>query len=220
MNEDIQRLGYKRLVLKNDKEPAIVAQVREAQRVAAGVEIVDELSHTGDPQSNGEAEQAVWTVKSKTISVITTLERAINRNIPLSHPIVGWAARFAADCVNRYVTGADGKTVFQRLRGGNHRQPVACFGEAVVFPMLKREKQKWGPEVEHAGQWAKGIWVGRSWNSNENIVIHANGISRPRTIKRLVAEKKWRADLVEAADAMGRRYGPRRRCRGRCCERR
>ena len=42
------------------------------------------------------------------------------------------------------------------------------------------------------------MWVGRSWNSNENIVLHANGISRPRTIKRLVNEKKWRADLVEA----------------------
>ncbi len=101
VNEDIQRLGYKRLVLNNDKEPAIVAQVREAQCVAAGVDIVDELSHAGDPQSNGEAEQAVWTVKSKTISVITTLERAIKRKIPLSHPIVGWAAQFAADCVNR-----------------------------------------------------------------------------------------------------------------------
>ncbi len=67
-----------------------------------------------------------------------------------------------------------------------------------MFPMLKREKAKWGPEVENAGWWAKGIWVGRSWNSNENIVLHANGISRPRTIKRLVNEKKWRADLVEA----------------------
>ena len=42
--------------------------------MAAGVDIVDELSNIGDPQSNGEAEQAVWTVKSKIVSVITTLE--------------------------------------------------------------------------------------------------------------------------------------------------
>ena len=181
---------YRRLVLKNDKEPAIVAQVREAQRIAGGVEVVSELSHTGDPQSNGDAEQAVRTVKSKTISVIATLERAIKKKIHLSHPMVGWAAQFAADCVNRYITGPDGMTVIQILRGGNPTQPVAKFGEAVIFPMLRREKEAWGSEVDHCGRWAKGIWVGRSWNSNENIVLHAHGISRPRTIKRLVDDKK------------------------------
>ena len=147
-------------MLKNNKEPAIVAQVREAQRVAGGVEVVDELAHTGDPQSNGDAEQAVRTVKFKTISVLTTLERAIGRNIPLSHPIVGWAAQYTSDCVNRYVTGPDGKTVFQILRGGNQRQLVACFGETVIFPMLRREKEQWGPEVEHAGRWARVEHVG------------------------------------------------------------
>ncbi len=75
---------------------------------------------------------------------------------------------------------------------------MACFGETVLFPMLKRERKAWGDEVEHAGRWAKGVWVGRSWNSNENIVLHANDISRPRTVKRLVDEKKWRRDLIES----------------------
>ncbi len=144
VNEDIKKLAYRRLILKNDKEPAIVAQVREAQRIAGGVEVVDELSHTGDPQSNGDAEQTVWTVKSKTISVLTTLERNIGKKIPLHHPIVGWAAQYTADCINRYIVGSDGLTVIQRLRGGNPRQPVASFGETVLFPMLKREREAWG----------------------------------------------------------------------------
>ncbi len=69
VNNDLQKLGYRRLVLKNDKEPSIVAQVREAQRITGGVEIVEELSHTGDPQSNGDVEQAVRTIKSKTTSI-------------------------------------------------------------------------------------------------------------------------------------------------------
>ena len=59
VNGDINKLAYRRLVLNNDKELAIVAQVREAQRIAGGVEVVDEVSHTGDPQSNGDAEQTV-----------------------------------------------------------------------------------------------------------------------------------------------------------------
>ncbi len=174
-----------------------MAQVREAQRVANGIEIVEEMAHTGDPQSNGAAEQTVWIVKSKTMSVLATLERNLGKKIPLSHPIAGWAAQYAADCVNRYVMGSDGTTCIQRLRGGGARQPVACFGETVLFPMLSRERKSWGNEVEHCGRWARGVWVGRSWNSNESIVLHAHGVSRPRTVKRLVNEKKWRSDLVE-----------------------
>ncbi len=138
VNKDLQRLRYRRLILKNDKEPAIVAQVREAQRIANGMEVIDELAHTGDPQSNGEVEQAVRNVKAKTISIVATLERRIKLTIPLSHPIVGWAAEYAADCLNIYVLGADGMSVIQRLRGGNPRQPVANFGETVIFPMLRR----------------------------------------------------------------------------------
>jgi hypothetical protein len=160
---------------------------------------VEEFSHTGDPQSNGEVEQAVRTVKSKTVSILASLEISIKRKIPMSHPIVAWAAQFAADCMNRYVLREDGQTAYQRLRGGNARQLVATFGECVLFPMLKREQESWGEEVEHAGRWAKGIWLGRSWNSNEHIIVHANGISRPRTIRRLPDERKWRGDLIEKA---------------------
>ena len=67
VNDDIRKLGYNRLIVKSDKEPSIVAQIREAQRITGGVEIVEEHSHTGDPQSNGEVEQAVRTIKSKKI---------------------------------------------------------------------------------------------------------------------------------------------------------
>ena len=136
--------GYKRLIVKSDKEPSIVAQIREVQRITGGIEIVEEHSHTGDPQSNGEVEQAVRTIKSKTISVLASLERSIKQQIPLAHPIVGWAAQFAADCVNRYVIREDGQTAYQRLRGGNARQFVAIFGECVLFPMLKREQEPFG----------------------------------------------------------------------------
>ena len=107
VNEDLKHLSYKRVVLKNDKEPAIVAQVREAQRITIGVEIVDKVSHTNDPQSNGAAEQAVWTVKSKTTSVVATLERMIGRKVPhtSSHRRVG-----------RTVHGGLPKSICDRIR--------------------------------------------------------------------------------------------------------
>ena len=40
MREDLAKLNYKRVVVRCDKEPALVAQIHAAQR-AIGVEIVD-----------------------------------------------------------------------------------------------------------------------------------------------------------------------------------
>ncbi len=121
INEYIAKLGYRRLILNQDKEPTIVAQVREAQRIAGGIEVVDELAHTGDPQSNGAAEQAVWTVKSKTVSVLTTLESKIGQKGPVASP----------DC-----------RLGSAVRGGL-RQPV-CIGLRWTqrYPATQRRRSK------------------------------------------------------------------------------
>ncbi len=63
--------------------------------------------------------------------------------------------------------------------------------------MLKRERAAWGEEVEVCGKWAKGVWLGRSWNSNESIVATAHGISRSRAVRILPGQASWRSDLVE-----------------------
>ena len=98
---------------------------------------------------------------------------------------MGWAVEHAADCMNRYVIGADGMSVIKRLRGIDPKQPVAHFGECVIFKMLKREKEAWKTDPEVLGKWSRGIWLGRAWNSNKYFVLTSHGISRPRSIRRM-----------------------------------
>ena len=54
---DIERLGYKRVVVESDQEPAIVALVNWSG------ELVPEGSPKGESRSNGEAERSVQEVQ-------------------------------------------------------------------------------------------------------------------------------------------------------------
>ena len=56
LGERLDELGYRRMILKSDDEPAIVA-LKAAAKLEGKVEIVPEESPVGDSQSNGLAEQ-------------------------------------------------------------------------------------------------------------------------------------------------------------------
>ena len=57
-------LGYKRLILKSDQEPAI-KKLKAAVRREFSLEIPDEYSAVGDSQSNGEVEITVQVVEGQ-----------------------------------------------------------------------------------------------------------------------------------------------------------
>ena len=175
--EDIRKLGFKQVILKSDKEPAIVRQVVEIAKMS-GIEVIAEYSHTDNPQSNGMAERTVGAIKGKSRSIMAGLEARFNKKIPATHPVIGWAVEHVADCMNRYIIGSDGRTAMARAKGQNHRQPVAEFGETVMFKMLDREKKAWNrQDSDICGRWAKGVWLGRRWDSYENIVMTKFGVS-------------------------------------------
>lgn len=101
--------------------------------------------------------------------------------------------------MNRYLIGTDGRTAFDRVKGRDHDQPVAEFGKVVHFKMLEREHKTWNRhDSDICGRWARGVWLGRRWDANENIIMTKFGLSYPRSIKRLVVEARCRPDLIEA----------------------
>ena len=70
---DLDRLGYKRVVLRSDNEFVIVAFLNELKRHWQG-EVVPEAASTGDPQSNGAAERGVRMIKGATRTIKDALE--------------------------------------------------------------------------------------------------------------------------------------------------
>ena len=109
--EDVRWLGYSRLTLKSDNEPAIVKLLTEALRElrVQGVEqVLEEHSPEYDPQSNGSAEVGVKLLKGHLRTLKSCLESQLGYRVPVQHPLVSWMVRHAADLVTWCAKGHDG----------------------------------------------------------------------------------------------------------------
>ena len=51
----------------------------------------------------------------------------------MKHALFTWLVEHAADVLNRFVVGADGKTAVQRLKGKSCEKYVLEFGAAAMF---------------------------------------------------------------------------------------
>ena len=73
--EDLDTLGYRRVVFRSDNEPSILSLLR-AVKVAWTGDAVQETSVEGDPQSKGDAESSVNVVKGRVRSIRLAVESA------------------------------------------------------------------------------------------------------------------------------------------------
>ena len=92
--DDIKWLGYVRLTLKSDNEPAIVKLLTESLKgirvsTEPGVEqVMEEHPPPFDSQANGDVEAAAKTVRGQTRTLRSCLESRLGYRIPGTHPIL------------------------------------------------------------------------------------------------------------------------------------
>ena len=66
------------------------------------------------------------------------------------------------------------------------------FGETMYFFVPRRMRGKLD------ARWRAGVFLGRSWNSDQNIIGLSSGeVTRARGIVRLVPEKRWSRERLE-----------------------
>ena len=120
--DDIKWLGYTRMILKSDNEPAIVRLLSESSkdlRISVGDlgQVMEEHPPPFDSQANGDAEAAAKAVQGQVRSMQSCLEARIGYRIPMAHPIMAWMIPHAALLMTNRVRGHDGKTAYSRVRG-------------------------------------------------------------------------------------------------------
>ncbi len=109
--------AVRKIIWKSDQEPAIL-RLRDAVKNESELEIIPEEVPVGESQGNGEVEGAIKLVKGTVRSMRLALQSKYGVLIKGDHPIVGWMVSEAAESINRYQVGSDGKTRRQRLRLG------------------------------------------------------------------------------------------------------
>jgi hypothetical protein len=132
---NLDRLGYKRIVLRTDQEPAMISLADQIAELWKG-EIVPERSPAGESQSNGAAERAVKSMMGHIRTLHDALETRLGGKVAVDHPLMSWLVDYAATVWRRFHVGQDGRTAYERVKGRRSHQRVYEFGEIVWFRPL------------------------------------------------------------------------------------
>ena len=99
--KDIETLGYRKVCLKCDGEPALIAIQQEVVK-RRQFETLLENCPAGDSQANGVAERAVQAVAQQVRVLRYSLQYKLGAVVPGPHAITCWLVEHAADLLNKY----------------------------------------------------------------------------------------------------------------------
>ena len=193
----LKLMRHEKVVLKSDQEPAIRALIAEVKEAWPHRALVEE-SPLYSSQSNGRAERAIQTVRRLAASLRVAVELRLGIRIDSSHNAWSWLVRHAAWLHNRFHVKSNGKTCFEELYQSRYKNEVVAFGEAVLFmepiPASRRRRQGRRKQKMDAAM-EPGVWLGRAEDSDEHLVGTPQGVYRWRTVRRMLPDRQWSAEL-------------------------
>lgn len=138
----------------------------------------------------GGAEVANKIIEGKLRSENLKLEKRLGIKLKKDEMLSPWSVRHAAWVVNRFQTGRDGKSAYQRIHGRPYRGAVVNFAEKVQF---KDDRDRGKLE----DRWPIGIWVGKLSLDDCHIILTPDGVRTVRSISRLSEDLKWDREFVK-----------------------
>ena len=175
--DDVKWLGYSKIVLKTDNEPAILKLLQESLRdlrVEGLDQVMAENSPEYDPQSNGSAEVGVKLVEGMVRTMRSGLERELRFRVPARHPLVSWIVRHAANTLTWAVKGHDGMSAYQWVRGKPFRTRLLTFGEQCRYKV--RSHEPLSPSGD-GKRFHLGTYVGIDRRTGQYMIHYGDGIA-------------------------------------------
>ena len=213
----LEWLGYSRVIIKSDNEPAIralAARVVELAKVECkGMEQVgSEQSAAYDSQSNGGTEVGIRLIRGMFRTTKLCLESRIGKYVPIDHPVIPWMLEHVCLLLNVLVRGEDGITPWQRVRMRPFNQRLLGFGESVLYRYPSKGPLS-QPDGNTGALGAEGSFMGYSTSSNTFRVVGADSrIVAARSMTRRSLAERWNAKaLADIRVAPGTGYTPKDR---------
>ena len=144
----------------------------------------------------------------------------MGETIPPESTILPWLIEHSALLCNQYHEGRDRMTASEQEKGTKSSQPLAEFGELVLFRQLREREsgrtEKFEPRLED------GVYLGVEDRSGESRVGTAYGVVKARDARRKPNNEQWCASAMRgfvgtpwdlrlraALSSTGRRPDPR-----------
>ena len=190
--KDIEKMGsIGRIIVKTDQENSILAVAKEIKRLRKE-ETILEASKIYDSQSNGVAERAVQSVECQARTILIALQKRLEVKAPVTHKIVTWLVEHAADMLNKFAVGPDGRTAFERIKGKKYRGEVVEFGRKILYRIPC--KPEGGLMTE---RWVPGIWLGKRFLSDEHLVgIEDGSVCVSSSVRLMPDSESWSVEWV------------------------
>ncbi|CAK0861993.1 unnamed protein product [Prorocentrum cordatum] len=189
----MKQLAYKKPELRCDTEPAVKALQDKVVNARSEENLETRVSQgrTRDSTSMGFVETRIrwWRGRLKANRVQVEMNYGIKLT-PRSPP---WPflAHHAANVTNWYSRGADGYTAHFAVCGANYTGAVVPFAEAVMarVPVSKTGQRRsmggLAPRLTKAdAAWVNVIWVGKTTNNDERIILTIVGKVTCGTVRR------------------------------------
>ena len=178
--KDLEMIGIRGdMMVRTDQEPALKAVMEQVAGLRKDVKTILEMAPVGDSKGNGFAERAVQSIEEMVRVVKIAFEARTKELLKVDHKIFSWMVQHAADLLNKFVVGVDGRTAYHRVRGRPFHGEMYEFGCAVWFrPVGKLQGGIIRP------RWHNGWWIGKKFDSNEHFVMAESGkVFRTRCVR-------------------------------------
>ena len=167
--DDVAWLGYSRVILNSENEPAIVAVFRGMLKAARVDGVVDQALGEHPPpydsQANGLVESAVKSVRGMPRTLRFALESSLGCKILAVHAILTWLVGHAANILTWRVRGVDGLTVYQRVRGKPFSYKLIGFAKRCRFKLASKAPQ------DSSDCLSQGVYIGRDRMTGQHISV-------------------------------------------------
>ena len=203
--DDVAWLGYTRLIIKSDNEPALLALVRQVLgKVMASPETIEQASRESSPeydsQANGGTEIGIKLVRGMFRTLKLCLEARIGKFVPITHSLIPWLLEHCCMLLNARVKGPDGLTPWTRVRGRPFRQRLVGFGEVILY-RLPTKGPHHNPDGNMGTQWREGIFLGYDRGNHTYIVGTTFGAAWTRALTRRPVNNRWSSDKLASLRA-------------------
>ena len=193
---DLDSLSYGKPVFKTDQEPATLA-LQDRVRVRREKETLLENSPVAEHQSNGEVERANRDIEDQARTLKDALEERLNETLLPTSPALPWLVEHAAWLYNHCHEGMDGMTTSEREKGAKSTQPIAEFGESVLYRPLRGEAGRESEKHEKfEARLEDGIFLGIEDRSGEARIGTVHGVVKCRDFRRKPESERWSAEAV------------------------
>ena len=118
-------------------------------------QIMIEHSPVGDSKSNGFIERTIQSIEGQIRTLRSATQSRIGVKMVPGSALYAWMITHAANLINLYEIGPDGRVPYQRLRGCKLRTDMLEFGECVHFQPLDHAKLG-----KAELRWMDGVYLG------------------------------------------------------------